>query len=234
MLRAECEPERDAAAAFVRCRADMADDAVLHHVVLAQNWAFRSGGVVYAVLAREERPGEFAAVTRVDDEPAALQALMWHVYYLMDDGYACTAVLTGGKRGSLHGMIAGRHGDGLVIDHIDRDRLDNRAANLRAVSYRINSINKGLHRNNKTGVAGVHWCAERACYTASWFDAVGHPCRQHFSVRDYSSKQTAFMVACFARMGAIRALPDYVEALFLKGHPTIPCGDVIAAETKAL
>lgn len=41
------------------------------------------------------------------------------------------------------------------IDHINRNQLDNRKCNLREVTSRQNSINKGPSRRNKTGYKGV-------------------------------------------------------------------------------
>ncbi len=43
------------------------------------------------------------------------------------------------------------------IDHINRDRSDNRIANLRQASRSENQFNQGLRRDNKSGFPGVHW-----------------------------------------------------------------------------
>lgn len=43
-----------------------------------------------------------------------------------------------------------------VIDHIDRDPSNNRIENLRDVEEVINSINKNIRKNNKTGKVGVY------------------------------------------------------------------------------
>lgn len=47
--------------------------------------------------------------------------------------------------------------DGFVVDHIDRDRSDNRKYNLRHVSNQLNAINKGKQSNNTSGHVGVSW-----------------------------------------------------------------------------
>lgn len=43
------------------------------------------------------------------------------------------------------------------VDHIDGDRQNNRASNLRSVSRRANSMNRGLQSNNTSGEVGVSW-----------------------------------------------------------------------------
>ena len=41
------------------------------------------------------------------------------------------------------------------IDHINRNKLDNRIDNLRAGNRRINNANKGLRKTNTSGIVGV-------------------------------------------------------------------------------
>jgi len=48
-------------------------------------------------------------------------------------------------------------GDGLVIDHINGNRLDNRKENLRICSRGENSRNQALSRGNTSGFKGVTW-----------------------------------------------------------------------------
>lgn len=49
------------------------------------------------------------------------------------------------------------HGyDPVEVDHINRAKDDNRLCNLREVNRSMNCLNRGLLRNNKSGVSGVY------------------------------------------------------------------------------
>ena len=43
------------------------------------------------------------------------------------------------------------------IDHINRNRTDNRILNLRSASHSENQQNKSIQKNNKSGAKGVYW-----------------------------------------------------------------------------
>lgn len=43
------------------------------------------------------------------------------------------------------------------VDHINRDKLDNRKENLRPATNALNGCNKGPQTNNTSGYKGVSW-----------------------------------------------------------------------------
>ena len=45
-----------------------------------------------------------------------------------------------------------------LLDHINRDKTDNRIINLREASTQENARNQGLNPRNKSGFNGVSWC----------------------------------------------------------------------------
>jgi|DEB0MinimDraft_4_1074332.scaffolds.fasta_scaffold00981_12 hypothetical protein len=53
-----------------------------------------------------------------------------------------------------------------ALDHIDRNKLNNRLSNLRLTDAVRNGHNKGLIRTNTSGVAGVSWCKYRSRWRA--------------------------------------------------------------------
>ena len=48
-------------------------------------------------------------------------------------------------------------GDGVIIDHIDRNRVDCRKNNLRIVNNSQNNMNSCIRSDNTSGVKGVYW-----------------------------------------------------------------------------
>lgn len=47
--------------------------------------------------------------------------------------------------------------EGMLIDHVDRNPLNNSIDNLRIVTMSVNAHNARVQTNNKTGVTGVFW-----------------------------------------------------------------------------
>jgi hypothetical protein len=93
----------------------------------------------------------------VDDEDAGrvLAHSWWESSSPETDGHViCFSAKIGGKIIKLHRFIMGDPA-GLVIDHRDGNRLNNRKANLRACTTRENNQNLGLTRRNRSGYRGV-------------------------------------------------------------------------------
>ena len=76
--------------------------------------------------------------------------------------------------------------DGLVCDHINRNRLDNRKCNLRAATYEVNARNTNISKNNTSGYKGVTR-ARSGRYIAQI--GTGHDC--HYLGR-YDSAEEAY------------------------------------------
>lgn len=60
------------------------------------------------------------------------------------------------KAGKLHRFIMNCPDD-MVIDHINRNPLDNRRENLRICTQQQNVMNKSIQSNNTSGIPGVCW-----------------------------------------------------------------------------
>lgn len=98
------------------------------------------------------------AITIVDQcDYLYLRKWNWRLY----GEYAGRGVRVAGKSRAIlmHRKILGRMGfdlNGLEADHRNRNKLDNRRKNLRAVTRSINQHNTGTRRDSKTGHKGIH------------------------------------------------------------------------------
>jgi len=89
----------------------------------------------------------------IDDEDLKLVSKYNWQY---NNGYAVTSYVKNKKRYyiKMHRLVMGV--DKLVLlDHINRNSLDNRKKNLRKSNSWLNAFNKGIQKNNKTGYKGV-------------------------------------------------------------------------------
>lgn len=104
----------------------------------------------------------------------------------------------------LNGDIAA----GAVVDHKNRNGLDNRIGNLRVVSQAVNLRNRSASSNNTSGTVGVTLLTNpngRSSWYACWTDLEGKQKRRSFAVTKYGNDK-AFELACKARKEAIDKL----------------------------
>jgi hypothetical protein len=67
----------------------------------------------------------------------------------------------------MHRAVLGlEYADNRVIDHINRNGLDNRKSNLRIVNQKINSYNCKMQRHNTSGYRGVAFYEQTNKYAA--------------------------------------------------------------------
>lgn len=101
--------------------------------------------------------GKFARVSRKDYD--FLNQWKWHYSH----GYAVRRIHRRLGKDRYTGTYLYMHRllmecpDGMVVDHINGDGLDNRRGNLRVCSQQKNLWNRRVQSNNKLGVKGVRW-----------------------------------------------------------------------------
>lgn len=105
--------------------------------------------------------GKFTIVD-VDD----YEWLVKHKWYFRKDYYtfyASRTIYPGGRKGKhytvqMHREILGLvPGDGIMVDHINRNGLDNRKENLRIAEGSINQYNCKIRKDNSSGYRGIVW-----------------------------------------------------------------------------
>lgn len=86
---------------------------------------------------------------------------------------------------TMHRFILRGLESGLTVDHISRDKLDNRRQNLRVCSQKENSRNTGLAKNNTSGFKGV-----KKTRNGKWNASITKD-RKHFHIGNYETKEEA-------------------------------------------
>jgi hypothetical protein len=118
--------------------------------------------------AKNTTDGNIMLVSRCD-----VNSVMAFKWYLNGGGYPSTYgtidnSIKYGRPVPLHQLIFGKLEEGFVVDHINRNRLDNRRENLRVCTALENSYNKSKPKNTKNKYKGVVKSkAKNPTYTAS-------------------------------------------------------------------
>lgn len=83
-----------------------------------------------------------------------LESISSHRWHIDQLGYPATSVQK--KVTRLHRFLFGDEvPKGMVIDHINRNKLDNRRCNIRICTQAENVWNRAPGKNNRSGVSGV-------------------------------------------------------------------------------
>lgn len=105
-------------------------------------------------------------VALVDDEDFEwLNSFKWHVHkdnYKEKYNHGYYAVRKMRKNGKeymqfMHRLIFNINDSGIMIDHVNGNKLDNRRENLRIATKSENGQNRRKQINNKSGFMGVFW-----------------------------------------------------------------------------
>lgn len=106
----------------------------------------------YREIALQSATTPRAAIIDAADYDRVVDFAAWQLH---EAGYACCTKV--GHKVYMHRFILGLvRGDGTQVDHIDRDKLNNRRANLRVVSPRQNAQNR-IGAGRTSPFRGVHY-----------------------------------------------------------------------------
>lgn len=86
-----------------------------------------------------------------------------YAWFENDQGYIITSLR--GRSMRMHRMIV-NCGDNDIIDHRNRNRVDNRRCNLRIATRQLNGMNRGANKNSRTGIKGVSFDTRSKRYVA--------------------------------------------------------------------
>lgn len=156
----------------------------------------------------------------VDDEDLVM--LSAYTWYVNDDGYAATNVphpLNPETKTILlmHRLIIGvGFGDGKIIDHENRNRIDNRRKNIRFCTSYENMQNRGKQINNTSGYKGVSLNKR----LGSWEASIGHEGADIYLgvFRKAEEAAHAYNKAAISLFGDFAVL-NPVEGIFIDDDP---------------
>jgi len=120
--------------------------------------------------------GYFTVIYDID----LLNEVMGYAWYIRKNAnnYYCEARNSNeNSRIKLHNLVL-PHQDGFVVDHIDRNGLNNNKSNLRVVSTSDNGRNSRKYSSNKSGYKGVYFL-KSGLIEARWSDIN----RKHVCIR---------------------------------------------------
>lgn len=102
-----------------------------------------------------------------------------------------------GKKWQVHRLVwtlaFGHIPEGLIVDHQDGNRLNNRLGNLRLVTTAVNNRNRRLSARNVSGIAGVRFDKGAVAWVASWTQLDGAQKSKRFSVAAYGEDEAREM-----------------------------------------
>lgn len=108
-------------------------------------------------------------------------------WYLGKNGYPTTDIQGTSQKLYLHRVIMEKTlTQESIVDHIDRNKLNNRQCNLRVVTASVNGANKDKNERNTSGVVGVSFYKNKN----KWYSRIGYN-RKTISLGAYSRFEDA-------------------------------------------
>ena len=117
-----------------------------HHFIIKED---------YALMPIYDEQGEVRAEILIDIEDIErVKQYKWHMKY---NGNTHVEGKINGKVIQLHRFIMNEINSNILIDHINRNPLDNRKSNLRKCNRSENNSNRKIHTNNKLGIKNIDY-----------------------------------------------------------------------------
>lgn len=113
-------------------------------------------------------------------------------YYLK----ATRKLTSGTQMFCFHRMVFGPIQDGMLVDHINGNTLDNRKVNLRLCDRSQNAFNRGKAKNNTSGFKGVY--LDRSKFRPRPWRAAFKARNKNINVGMFATAEEAYAAYCEA------------------------------------
>lgn len=135
----------------------------ISHGTVKNRYYYEHDYIVYEIVHKGEK---FYGKLDLDME----EFLNTHHIYRLPLGYAST--LVDGKPKYLHHVVV-EHQKGMCVDHLNRNRLDNRSRNLRLCTPRINALNRestgGIAKRKGGNLYTITYTNDDGIIKQAWF-----------------------------------------------------------------
>jgi len=124
------------------------------------------------------------------------------IFFDKEDLPIFTRLKIDGKKPKLyfHRLIMNNPKKGLVVDHINRNKLDNRKSNLRIISWRRNILNHKLSSKNTSGSTGVATTKEGRWRSYATITNKNSTKKKQIHLGHFDSKEEAKLHSDIARL----------------------------------
>lgn len=149
---------------YWKCRCDCGNIVSVNTGKLRDGHTQSCGCLAQEAIRRQRKHNEYEVVggyvkVKLNDNDYMLcdiedwEKLKCHSWFVNPNGYATSGTSKGAFM--FHKKVTNTTSE--IVDHINRNKLDNRKCNLRVCDMKINSINRDLQSNNTTGYKGVYY-----------------------------------------------------------------------------
>lgn len=136
----------------------------------------------------------------IDEEDYELVSqYQWHLNKQTNTYYAIKS--TSNSSIKMHRLIMNPLNEE-IVDHINKNGLDNRKANLRIVPKYLNNRNTNLRKDNESGIIGVFYSKKNDQWRAKWYDENHKVHQKSFSCKKYGFEEARYL-AIQARLDAM-------------------------------
>jgi hypothetical protein len=144
-----------------------------------------------------------------DDMYEELSRFKWRVRHSWSSWYAMRHG-NNGKSFDMHRVVLGlTHGDGIQVDHIDGNGLNNQRSNLRICSNTENQRNRRVGANNTSGFKGVDFHK----HSGTWRARISIDGRRVFlgafdNSIDAARAYNKAAITCFGEFARLNEIPE--------------------------